>query len=136
MGKVIDNVAKAVCAFVFVVAMLSAIGIFFGGDDTAPVNVDSPHPTSTSTPTPTATPEPVESSVADNINVIKSRQDIIVECKRLSVFGNNNAIQIANNDVERIMITGSENSISYSSGADPRIDDLGDYNDVWQRWLT
>ena len=80
--------------------------------------------------------DPIESSVKEQIIVYKDRQNDIVECKQLDVFGNNNAIQIANNGVEKILITGHGNTISYSCNADPKIIDHGNYNDVWQRWLT
>lgn len=78
----------------------------------------------------------IESSIDPHIIVHQDSQDQIVECNRLSVFGNNNAIQIANDDVEKILITGHGNTVSYSCDVNPQIVDHGDYNDVWQRWLT
>lgn len=120
--------------FYSVVALLGliCIGAFVFGMGSG-VSGDA---TSTSDVTPTVEVTPEESDVEEGIIVYKDGQNEIVECKRLSVFGNNNAIQIANKDVEKILITGHGNVISYSCDADPKIIDHGNYNDVWQRWLT
>lgn len=116
--------------FIAYIAIAILCGIFDSNVDNTVNTVD------VTQTTPTATPEPVESSVDDFINVYKSGQDNIVECKHLSVSGNNNDIQIANSDVEKITILGYGNSVSYSCDADPKIIDHGNYNDIWQRWLT
>ena len=116
--------------FIAYIAIAILCGTFGGGVDNTVNTVDVVQTT------PTATPKPVESSVDDFINVYKSGQDDIIECKHLSVSGNNNAIQIANSDVEKITILGYGNSVSYSCNGDPQIIDHGEYNDVWQRWLT
>ncbi|PXF59053.1 MAG: hypothetical protein C4B59_12260 [Candidatus Methanogaster sp.] len=137
---IIKTIAKGICATVAILASFMLVmfvilticwGPFGGGADSAASTVDA-----IQTATPTVTPDQVGSSIEEHIIVYKDGQDDIVECKRLSVFGNNNVIQIANEDVEKILITGHGNVISYSSSANPQIIDHGNYNDVWQRWLT
>lgn len=94
-------------------------------------------PVVVTTPTPEPSSEPTtDSDIRSFVNIYKDGQNDIVECKHLSVSGNNNDIQITNKDVERITVLGHGNSISYSYDADPKIKDYGNYNDVWQRWLT
>lgn len=132
MGKIIDNIAKGICATVAIFAVLLLIGLLFGGD----MNNSSAAPKATPTIVPTVTPTQIESSIEEHIIVYKDGQDDIVECKRLSIFGRGNVIQIANSDVEKIVITGDKNSISYSCDANPQIIDSGNHNCIWQRWLT
>ena len=128
---------------VYAFAILLIIGILTPSEtpDAPPVTpTQIPEaPTSAATPdapTVTPTPTPDDLNVKDHISIIKDGQSENVECKILSVFGNNNIINIENEDIEKILITGHGNSISYSCNADPKIIDLGNYNDVWQRWLT
>jgi hypothetical protein len=134
MGE-IAKLAKSICIVVTVLSVILLIGVLVPDDSTPS---PAPVPTPASTPASTPTPETVESSIEELVVVRSGRdhQDITVECKHLRVDSSYNAIQVANSDVESIRILGSGNSISYSSGADPRIDDFGNYNDVWQRWLT
>ena len=128
---------------VYAFAILLIIGILTPSEtpDAPPATpTQTPEaPTSVATPdTPTVTPTPTldDPDVEDNINILKDGQSETVECKTLSVFGDNNVINIGNKDIEKILITGHGNSISYSCDADPKIIDHGNYNDVWQRWLT
>ena len=137
---ILKTIAKGICAAVTIFAILGLLFLCYEPFDGETIKYAKPEivltPKIVSTPKPNTTPEPVESSIEDFINVYKSGQDITVECKRLSVSGNNNDIQIANSDVEKITILGYGNSVGYSCDANPKIVDHGDYNDVWQRWLT
>ncbi len=137
---IMKTIAKGICATVAILAsmmlvMFVILTICWGPFGSGGYN-DAPIVDAAQTPTPTATLEPIESSIEEHIIVYKDGQDDIVECKRLSIFGRGNVIQIANSDVEKIVITGDKNSISYSCDANPQIIDGGNHNCIWQRWLT
>ena len=132
--SIIKTIAKGIFATIAVFASLMLVmlvilticwGPFGSGADGAA------HAT-----TPTAIPTQVESPVDPHIIVHQDGQNKIVECGKLSVFGDNNVISVMNKDVEKIMITGHGNVITYSRNADPKINDLGNYNDVYQCMLT
>ena len=138
MGKQSKNYNRGVYWLIAIVVGFLLIGVLFGDVDNASNIMDNP-PDDSSTPiaTTTPTPEPTQDSDIDpHIIIYKDGQDDIVECRKLSVHSNNNAIGIMNSDVEKIVITGNGNSISYSRNANPQIIDHGNYNDVWQSWLT
>ena len=90
----------------------------------------------TVTPTTPIVEPQQDPEITAHIIIHKSGQSKIVEAKKVSVFGDSNNIGIANKDVERIMVTGNGNVITYSKYADPIIQDLGNYNSIEKAWLT
>ena len=136
--------AKGICIAVAAIAsfmlvmfvILTICGGPFGG------GVDNATPTPTHIPTqvlntvsPTSTPSLTPTPNRIVINVVKSGQDMNVVCDVLQVIGDNNMIWVDNDDIARIQVLGSGNTVRYPPGADPKIQDLGDYNDVYQGWL-
>jgi hypothetical protein len=115
MGE-IAKLAKSICIVVTVLSVVMLIGVLVPDDTTS----DS---AGSSQPAPTTTP--IESSVEDFVNVHRDGQDIDVECKRLSISGNNNRIWMTNDDVESIRVLGNNNWVAYPRNADPEIDDFG-----------
>lgn len=132
-----EKMAAAMCLTIVVLATISFIGLQL--DDGSIDSPSAPGQTSVPTPatievdaTPTATTAPTATS---HITIIKDGQDRSVTCKSLQVLGNNNLIRVENSDIERIQVLGSGNVVAYPRDADPTIQDHGNYNDVYQRWL-
>lgn len=82
--------------------------------------------------TPAATPtveETVVKETYEKITVWKDGQWLDgIKCSSLLVSGNDNTIRIDNDNVEKIIITGHYNGVSYPKNSNPIVRDLGNYN--------